>query len=196
MISLFFYNHSVYNLLFNTTTGCESQFSNGFTVEVKDPPSGINPINNGPVCFNGSVTLSVIQQATASTYIWSTDSLLTDTVGTGTSIIVDSIITDTIFYIEVKDAYGCSSIDSTHVFLSPALLAPNADAIDSVLCEREDINLSESNYATGHQWTGPNGFVSNSPFPTITTATANHSGVYRVFVRVQRLPTSQLFRRS
>lgn len=167
---------------FNTTTGCESQFSNGFTVEVKDPPSGINPINNGPVCFNGSVTLSVIQQATASTYIWSTDSLLTDTVGTGTSIIVDSIITDTIFYIEVKDAYGCSSIDSTHVFLSPALLAPNADAIDSVLCEREDINLSESNYATGHQWTGPNGFVSNSPFPTITTATANHSGVYRVFV--------------
>jgi gliding motility-associated-like protein len=166
---------------FDVTTGCASQYSNGFRVEIKDPPSGINPSNNGPVCFNGNVTLSVTQQATASTYIWSTDSLLTDTIGTGTTIVVDSITTDTIFYIEVKDAYGCSTIDSTHVFLNPTLVAPDVSALNSVLCEREDIFLSELNYSTGHQWTGPNGFVSNSQFPIITTATVNHSGVYRVF---------------
>lgn len=163
-------------------TGCESNLSTPFRVEVKDLPSGLNPTNNGPACFDGSVTLSIGQNATPSTYIWSTDSLLTDTVGTGTTIIIDNITTDTIFYVEVKDAYGCSIIDSTHVLLSPALVTADVSAIDTVLCEGEDINLAELNYSSGHQWTGPNGFVSNSQFPTLTTASPNQSGVYRVFV--------------
>lgn len=168
---------------FDTRTGCVSPFSSGFTVAVNDPPSGINPSNNGPVCLNESVTLSVAQQGTPSTYIWSTNSFLTDTVGTGTTITVDSITTTTTFYIEVTDAYGCRTIDSTLVLLSTPALAPDVDAIDSVLCEGEDINLSELNYTTGHQWTGPNGFVSNSQFPVITTATTSQSGIYSVFVR-------------
>jgi gliding motility-associated-like protein len=167
---------------FSNSSVCIPPVSEPFIVTISELPSSINPTNNGPVCFNGSVTLSVAQQATPSTYIWSTDSLLTDTIGTGTTIILDSITTDTIFYIEVKNAYGCSTIDSTHVLLSTPLLVPDVDAIDSVLCEGDDINLFEFNYAIGHQWTGPNGFASNSQSPTITTATANQSGVYSVFV--------------
>lgn len=167
---------------FDRTTGCVSNFSNGFNVEVRNPPLGINPTNNGPACFNGSITLSLAQQAIPSTYIWSTNSLLTDTVGTGTIVIVDSITSNTTFYVEVKDAYGCSSIDSTEVFLNPVLIAPDAGAVDVVICEGEDIKLLELNYSIGHQWTGPNGFVSNSSSPIITTATVNQGGVYRVFV--------------
>lgn len=169
-------------ICFDRTTGCGSGFSNPFTVIVNDLPSNINPSSNGPACFNGSVILSVAQQATQSTYTWSTDSLLTDTLGTGTTIQVNSITTDTVFYIEVKNAYGCSAIDNIHVLSSLSLVAPSVSAVNSVLCEGEDINLFESNYAIGHQWTGPNGFVSNSQSPVITSATVNQSGVYIVFV--------------
>lgn len=169
-------------ICFDRTTGCGSNFSAPFTVIVNDLPSSIDPSSNGPACFNGSAILSVAQQATQSIYTWSTDSLLTDTVGTGTTIQVDSITTDTIFYVEVKTAYGCSAIDSVHVLSSIPLAAPNVGAIDTMLCEGEDIILFELNYAVGHEWIGPNGFVSNSEFPIITTATVNQSGIYSAFV--------------
>lgn len=167
---------------FDRSTGCESNFSNPFRVDVNNPPSGVTPTNDGPICFNGNATLSIAQQSNPSTYIWSTDSLLTDTVGTGTVIVVDSLTSDTTFYVEVKDAFGCSTIGSTQVLVYPALGTPDIDVLDSVICEGEDINLSELNYSIGHEWMGPNGFASSSASPTLTTATPSQSGIYRVFI--------------
>lgn len=48
---------------------------------------------------------------------------------------------------------------------------------NSPVCIGSDLNLTASG-GTNYSWTGPNGFVSNLPNPTISNATALHSGQY------------------
>lgn len=172
----------------DTTTGCASQLSSAadFDVTVYELPTNINPFNNGPICQYEGAVLSITQQPNPSTYIWSTDSLMTDTIGLGTTIFVDSIFIDSTFYVEVTSAFGCQKIGATTVNVTiPSGPTPLVVAVDSVICEGEDIVLGELLYTSGvsHEWVGPNGFSSTVQFPTITTATLLQSGWYTVFVR-------------
>lgn len=170
---------------FDQSTGCVSQFSTPFRVELVPLPTGINPTNSGPICVHESAQLIANQQASPATYIWSTDTLLTDTIGIGTSIWVDSIDKDSTFYVEVTSALGCRALDSTRVLVHGTLAPPMAMAVNAMLCEGENVALGETAYPMvgyDYQWTGPNGFVSQAKFPTIATATANQSGFYHVVV--------------
>jgi len=161
----------------DTLTGCASSLSDTQFVTIHPLPTPILSSNSGPVCHGSDVLLSVSPQG-AATYIWYSDPLLANTVGSGTTVLVDSITTDSTFYVEVISAIGCTAVDSTLVTLIPPLLVPNISALDTMLCEGDSIALSTTAIATNYYWTGPNAFTSNQQNPVIATATITNSGIY------------------
>ncbi|RYE16948.1 MAG: PKD domain-containing protein, partial [Sphingobacteriales bacterium] len=64
--------------------------------------------------------------------------------------------------------------------------APTATS-NSAICSGETLNLSASTTATGtatYTWSGPNGFISTQPNPSIIGAVANNAGYYYVYVTI------------
>ncbi|MCH2021777.1 MAG: gliding motility-associated C-terminal domain-containing protein [Saprospiraceae bacterium] len=166
----------------DTSTGCSSIPSAVHNVNINSLPASVALINDGPVCFNEGVNISLSQQG-PSTYIWSSNPLISDTLGVGTSVFVDSIISDSFIYIQIIDPIGCSILDSNLVILNPPLTAPDISAVDSIICEGEDILLSTTTVASVYNWSGPNGFFSNQQSPVIFSADPTlNQGVYTLRV--------------
>lgn len=164
----------------DTSTGCFSDTSLPQNITIHPLPINISASNDGPVCMGGRVSLMVPQQG-AATYIWSRDSLMTDTIGVGHLVLVDSIITDTVFYVEMRSSMGCRAWDSTHVKQLPTV-APNIGAANTMLCEGDSLLLATSTPAQMYYWTGPNTFASNDQFPSIATVDVTNAGIYTLSI--------------
>jgi len=160
----------------DTITGCASQVSAPFPVSLDTLPAVVLPTNSGPVCVNESAFLIVPPQAVSS-FIWSTDSLFTDTIGIGNVIAVDSISSDSTFYVQVTNINGCSTFGATTVTVNPVPSSPIVAAAITEVCEGDSILLEALN-GVYYFWSGPNGFLSTEQFPIITTATVAQSGYY------------------
>lgn len=83
----------------------------------------------------------------------------------------------------VVDANGCSNAFGPYSVTNPgAPSAPTASAAPATLCQGGTIGLSASG-GTGvtYNWSGPNGFATNTQNPTLSNATTNMSGVYSVY---------------
>lgn len=77
-------------------------------------------------------------------------------------------------------ASGCTSQTSTvNVVVNPVPAAPTLTS-NTPLCAGDDLNLT-SNYASGMQWTGPNGFSSTLQNPVISPANTSHTGTYTAY---------------
>ncbi|MDC0231600.1 hypothetical protein OAK19_06495, partial [Aureispira] len=50
------------------------------------------------------------------------------------------------------------------------LSAPDISAVDSIICEGDDIHLSTTTTSAVYNWSGPNGFISNQQSPVIFSA--------------------------
>ncbi|MCH2021774.1 MAG: gliding motility-associated C-terminal domain-containing protein, partial [Saprospiraceae bacterium] len=164
----------------DTLTGCLSPSSLNHTITINTLPASVTPTNDGPICINGSVSLSIAQQ-TASTYLWSSDSLMNDTIGLGTSIFVDSISTDSTFYVQITNSSGCVAIGSTVVTVSSGPPIPAIITTDTFVCEGDDIQLATNVTGVFYFWSGPNGFISNQASPLLTTVSVSEGGVYSLF---------------
>jgi hypothetical protein len=119
----------------------------------------------------------------ASIYLWSTDSLMTDTIGIGTLIAVDSIQSDSIFYVQITNANACSNIGSTTVQVSAGPPPPDICG-DSILCEGEELRMlafDGSGLAATYLWTGPSGFTANTNLIVISATTTNNAGLYTAY---------------
>jgi gliding motility-associated-like protein len=142
----------------------------------------VSAINNGPVCLNDSVRLTANFLAGA-TYLWFSDSLRTDTIGFTQIINVDSISTDSTFYMVLINSNGCASPQTPTTVRIRALAPAPMIGSDVHVCEGEDIQLSTGLFPLfGHNWTGPNGYTSNQRNPLIPNASLSDMGTYTLSI--------------
>ncbi len=121
------------------------------------------------------------------TYSWtSTPSGFTSS-ASGFTASISSAIT---YNLSVNNlSQGCSGSGNIAMAASPAPLPSASSGGD--ICDGNDILLSGDNLASGqtsgnsYQWSGPNGFSSNSQNPVINNAGTNRSGTYVVTVTNQ-----------
>ena len=86
------------------------------------------------------------------------------------------------YYVTVTDDNDCSSIDSAIVQFVPSVATPDISAVDTIICEGDDIQFLTSTVAASYFWSGPNGFVSFVQNPTIFTADLIEGGTYYLYV--------------
>ncbi|MCP9769031.1 hypothetical protein EGI22_14025, partial [Lacihabitans sp. LS3-19] len=84
-----------------------------------------------------------------------------------------------VYTVLVTDAATCFFTATASITVN-ALPVPNPGT-NSPVCVGQNINLTSSG-GISYQWTGPNGFSSNSQNPTINNAALNQSGNYAVTV--------------
>ncbi|MDC0231601.1 hypothetical protein OAK19_06500, partial [Aureispira] len=92
-------------------------------------------------------------------------------------ITIDSIVSDTSFYL-LTSSNGCSSpLTSTTVNVNPTASTPDISS-SSPVCEGDNVVLSTTTLMSTYSWTGPNGFSSNQSNPVIAGATIADTGYY------------------
>lgn len=84
------------------------------------------------------------------------------------------------------EVFGCSTTDMALILIEIKDAPANITAaVNTVICEGSEINLSASSSAgTTYSWTGPNAFVSSEQNPTITNASAINTGIYTVVAAI------------
>ena len=176
------FNAGSYGLTVADSFGCES-FA---TVEVTIYPKPQTPTitHNAPFCA-GTQDLTLNTQAYFGTdvrYFWLSPNGNRDTTLVPSLIIPNATQADTGLYSLTVFVDGCISLpgeEEIRIYPNPATPAIPADF---AVCEGDDLVLMTTTNAVGYFWTGPNGFQSNLPMPTVRNASAVDSGTYTLYV--------------
>lgn len=198
------------NLTSNTATGMQWSGPNGFTATTQNPSiPNVTTAASGTYsayvatagCTSATATVNVVVNATPTAPTLGSNSplcagqtlnLTSNAVGTvwsGPSAysstqqnpsIGNVATTNGGTYSAYVVANGCTSQTSTvNVVVNPVPAAPTLTS-NTPLCSGDDLNLT-SNYASGMQWTGPNGFSSTLQNPVISPANTSHTGTYTAY---------------
>ncbi|MGH1335811.1 MAG: hypothetical protein ACRBFS_06755, partial [Aureispira sp.] len=179
------FNAGSYTLTVMDSLGC-SAFS---TIEVTIYPKPATPTitHNAPFCA-GSDDLTLQTQAYFGTdvrYWWTRPNGTTDTTFVPSLVIPTAQLSDTGLYELRIFVDGCVSLPADQLIrLNPIPAQPNVPA-DFAVCEGDAIVLTTNTQATAYFWTGPNGFQSNLPSPTVINASAIDAGRYQLVVANQ-----------
>ncbi|MGZ4807884.1 MAG: hypothetical protein ACXV7D_01020, partial [Thermoanaerobaculia bacterium] len=151
-----------YTLTTTSTTGCVTT-SAPTVVSVIPTAFPMITASGGPLCPNGSVTLTATP-ATDVTYYWSTGA-------TTQSIVVTAPGT---YYVTTTNASGCSRTAGTSVVSAPqASITANGPTI---FCEGGSVTLSSTNTGSSYLWsngaTTPSITVSSAGLYTLTTTSS------------------------
>ena len=86
------------------------------------------------------------------------------------------------YILTVKNAAGCTSTKEITVGSTGSNVTAQVQANNP--CVGDDLTLtgSSSSSNVSFAWTGPNGFISENPSPTISNATTNNNGTYTLTV--------------
>ena len=131
-------------------------------------------------CLTGTAPLEGINSSGGLTYSWTTNAISAQ-IGNST-VQTTTTNKDGIYTLTVSNpTNGCSSSDQVKISLHTyPTLNPSSN---SPICENEDLNLiSNASANVIYQWSGPNGFVSSTQNPIITTSTPNATGIYTLTV--------------
>ncbi|CDK30311.1 immunoglobulin domain-containing protein [Candidatus Babela massiliensis] len=148
-------------------------------IEVSITPSSI------AVCPASNITLSsnVIGGISPYTYQWSGPNGFTATTQDITINNISASQAGT-YTLTVTDSNGCSSTSSSVIDIEPLLISviPNTPVVEEggSITLRADIVCGQGPFI--YQWTGPNGFTSNSPIITINNANVLNTGTYTLTV--------------
>jgi gliding motility-associated-like protein len=136
---------------------------------------------------NGSISLSGLLNNTPYTVNYTFGSLITVTLSSNASgvLVIPNLSAGT--YTNLTVTIGtCTSAPIASVVLNNPN-APTAPAIssNSPICSGATLNLTSgiSIATVTYEWTGPNGFTSNLPNPTINPATTAAAGTYSLIVK-------------
>ncbi|MBK9126991.1 MAG: hypothetical protein IPM13_04235 [Phycisphaerales bacterium] len=165
-------NAGVYTVVVTDDNGCSASAET--TVVVYANPAA-SASNSGPYCVGETIELSA---SGGTSYAWTGPAGFSST-------LPDPTIPDAqpenagVYTVVVTDDNGCSASAETTVvvYASPAASASNSGPY----CVGETIELSASG-GTSYAWTGPAGFSSTLPDPTIPDAQPENAGVYTVVV--------------
>ncbi|MCS6906188.1 MAG: hypothetical protein RML72_00640, partial [Bacteroidia bacterium] len=163
--------------------GCTSEVATTF-VDVKMPPSSPLPINDGPKCVGQSVVLRVTNLQAGVVYQWSGPNNFSATGGV-VSRTIHSINDAGNYRVVAIDGACTSSVGITSLVIDTLSYVPQPIANANALCAGQTWNVSLVPIAgITYRWSGPGGFVSNSPSFSIPNIGLNQAGRY--FVTVSR----------
>ena len=88
-------------------------------------------------------------------------------------------------YTLIVTANGCPSAPATVAITVSEQPTSNPSAIETTLCEGEDLELTANTVTGGtYNWQGPNGFTSSDQNPVIPNVTTAASGIYTLQITV------------
>jgi len=170
-----------YNLYITDANGCSQVQSIGIT---QPNPVALNAGSDLTICSGETANLNA---SGASTYSWSPSANLSNP-NIPNPIASPTQTTD--YTVTGTDVNGCTGTDTILVIVNSTPSAPSASN-NSPVCEGSSITLNASTIAGAtYSWTGPNGFISSSQNPNISSATAADAGTYSVTATVSGCTSS------
>jgi hypothetical protein len=161
--------------LYNDPFGCGTLYDT-VIVEVLNIPTFPFAYNNTPLCSGNTITLT--SSDSLADHSWVGPNGFTSS--QQNPIIPASAPSDTGTYsVTITNAAGCSStvVTSVTVYPTPVVSVTNS----SPVCLEDDLSLVATGGAL-YSWTGPNGFSSANPNPTLNNAQLYFEGVYTVTI--------------
>lgn len=140
----------------------------------------INPLptptvtNNGPVCVGQTINFT---SNGGSIYSWSGPGSFSSN-QQNPSILNSTTSNGGVYILTVTDANGCINSVTSPVIVNQL---PIITLSSSTICINQNITLG-ANGGTTYNWSGPQGYTSNSQNPVIPSAQPNMGGVYTVTV--------------
>jgi len=145
------------------------------TVTVNSKPNA-TAVANSPVCVGKTISLTA---SGGTTYQWSGPNGFSSS-GATASINNATISTHAgIYTVTVTNASGCTATATTNVVVNavPEVTITS----NSPVCAGQTLTFTATG-GTTYSWTGPNGFASSVPNPSVSNASSIHSGTYIVTV--------------
>ena len=172
----------------DTDPNCVSTSRVPIEVTVNPAPTA-DPSSNSPVCEGDNINLNATS-VTGGSYAWSGPNGFTST--SQNPVITNATAANDGSYTLIVTADGCPSAPvSVNVTVAPTPTA-NPDAVESEICEGEDIELTANTVAGGtYSWTGPGGFTSSDQNPVINGATTANGGTYSLVISVGSCSSDQ-----
>ncbi|THU30207.1 hypothetical protein FAM09_30360 [Niastella caeni] len=162
----------IYTVVVTNGNGCSATTTANVTINALPTPTASS---NTPQCASGTLNLT----ATGGTnYSWTGPNGFTSSSATP-SITNVTTAASGIYTVVVTNGNGCSATTTTNVTIN-ALPTPTASS-NTPQCVGSTLNLAATG-GTTYNWTGPNGFTSNTQNPSIAGVTTAASGVYTVVV--------------
>jgi gliding motility-associated-like protein len=173
-------NYSGYYFVSITSPqGCTSQTDQTLVIVYPIPATPV-PTNSGPVCQNGSFTVSVPSVIGASAYSWNGPNSFNSSVQNPPAISPALLVDSGDYQIRVTVS-GCTSLPgTTHVSIQPFPAVPTLITNSGPICYGSSLTLSCTAVPNvNYVWSGPN--ISPSPNTTalnsVTFPTVTQSGV-------------------
>lgn len=164
-------NSGVYALTVTDANACVNTTS--IAVVISFAPSVT--VSSGPACVNSNLLLSA---SGGNTYSWSGPNGFTSVLQNPVISNVSSAASGQ-YTVVVSSGGGCVKTATISVIVNPLpapqIISGNAICINSIL------TLSTSSFAS-YNWSGPNGFVSLGPTPTLNINSLTQAGMYQVVV--------------
>ncbi len=161
----------IYTLTGAFANGCSSSVSQ--SVSVTSVPVITFSYSN-PVCVNGTLTLS---SPAAASYTWSGPNAFTSSVQNPSITNVQTIASGVYTLVSTLNSCTASATQSITVNTLPVPTVTN----NSSLCESNTLQLGATAGVT-YTWTGPAGFNSTQPSPSVANVLLTNAGVYSVTV--------------
>ncbi len=163
-------------LLNVSTAGCSGNTSINVTVNAN--PALIAFASSSAVCTGNPINLNA---SGGNSYTWSGPNGYISTVQNPT-ITITSTLSTGVYSVSVQNSAGCSSFSTVAIQVNN-LPVFNASALTTSVCTNSAILLTASgNSITTYNWSGPNGFISSSQNPTLSTSSNSNSGNYTITV--------------
>lgn len=175
-----FTNAGEYRLTAISALGCPSPTVKR-VINIRPLP---NPVisNLPPICSGDTLKLNVDDTAALTTYSWNGPGGFSS--NAKSPYINNSTTANSGQYTVVNtNKYGCVASDTVDALVKPL---PNQvdGSSNSPICSNSDLMLTAGNPTTSatYKWTGPAGYSNNSQNPTISGASTNASGIYKIVV--------------
>ena len=149
---------------------------------IVNPAPTVNPASNSPLCVGETLNLTTTA-VTGGTYSWTGPNGFNST-DQNPTIPGVTLAADGTYSLTVT-ANGCSTGPVTIDVVVSETPTATAGAINTTICEGEDIELTGNLVPGGtYSWTGPNGFTSTDQNPTIPNATSANAGTYSLEISI------------
>ncbi|MEM6273042.1 MAG: hypothetical protein AAF998_26750, partial [Bacteroidota bacterium] len=173
-----------YSVTITSAQGCPN--AGAVQVAVINQPAAPTVTASSPVCAGDQIVLtSPAYSGTNLLYIWTLPNASLDTTSVPQLVISPATLGDSGAYGLRIEVDGCPSPVAAPVTVSVLPVPQVAAAANSPVCEGEAINLSATTTTSGtlnYSWTGPGGFTSNQPNPSIFDVSVANTGIYTVTI--------------
>ncbi|MCX7954825.1 MAG: gliding motility-associated C-terminal domain-containing protein, partial [Bacteroidales bacterium] len=167
---------TVYTLLVtDNVTGCSA--TDNVTITVTGTPLAV-PLNvsDNEICLGEQITITAVASGGSGsyTYMWSSNPTGFNPGNTNTGTHTPNL--STIYYVTVNDGYNTTN---TSIAVTVNELPDVSISANTPLCEGSNLNLNgTSTTAITYNWTGPNGYTSNTGYSIIHNIQLNQAGWY------------------